>query len=132
MTIRRLQKLPTRLGAALGATCIVAASAATLGIFAEPAWAQQQSAVERTASPATSTADAPAAAAQPAKSTPDGGTFLSLTEIERRVTATGVRVTEIEVKARIVEGEGRDSSNREVELVVDRRSGEILSRKIDD
>lgn len=132
MTIRRLQKLPIRLGAALGATFIVAASAATLGIFAEPVWAQQPSAVERTANPASSTPDAPPAAAQPVKSTPDGGTFLSLTEIERRVTATGVRVTEIEVKDRIVEVEGRDSLNREVELVVDRRSGEILSRKIDD
>ena len=119
MTIRRLHGLPARPAIALGATCIVAAG--LFGIFAEPVLAQQPPAE------APQQQDPPAASSSPA-----ADKFLSLTEIERRVTATGIRVTEIEVKDRIVEVEGRDSSNREVDLVVDRRSGEILSRKLDD
>jgi hypothetical protein len=119
MTIRRPHGLSARPGIALGATCIVAAGLS--GIFAEPALAQQ---------PAAETPQQPDSTA--ASSSPAADKFLSLTEIERRVTATGIRVTEIEVKDRIVEVEGRDSSNREVALVVDRRSGEILSRRLDD
>ena len=119
MTIRRLQRLSARPAAALGATCILAAG--LFGIFAEPVLAQQQPAAE---------------AQQPREpsatsSTPSPDKFLSLGEIERRVTATGLRITEIEVKDRVVEVEGRDASNREVELLVDRRSGEILSRKLE-
>lgn len=113
----RLQKI----SAALGATGIVTAALAA-GIFADPVRAQQPPpAVD---SPVAAPAAAGAPGAKPA--------MLSLTEIERRVTDTGVRVTEIEVQDLIVEVEGRDSSQREVELVVDRRSGEILSRKVDD
>ena len=48
------------------------------------------------------------------------------------MNAQGIRVTELEVRDRLVEVEGRDASNREVELVVDRRTGEILSRRFDD
>jgi len=120
MTIRRLNGLRARPGMALGTTCLVAAG--LFGIFAEPVLAQQQAAAE-----APQQQDSNAASSAPAAEK-----YLSLTEIERRVTATGIRVTEIEVKDRIVEVEGRDASNREVDLVVDRRSGEILSRKLDD
>ncbi|MCZ2108016.1 MAG: PepSY domain-containing protein [Dehalococcoidia bacterium] len=36
------------------------------------------------------------------------------------------------MKDNVVEVEGRDANNREVKLLVDRRSGEILSRRLDD
>ena len=122
MMIRRLNGLSARSGTAFGAACIAAAG--LFGIFAEPVLAQQPAAAE---APQQQQQDS-----NVASSTPAADKFLTLTEIERRVTATGVRVTEIEVKDRIVEVEGRDASNREVDLVVDRRSGEILSRKLDD
>ena len=120
MTIRRLHGLSARPGIALGATGIVAAG--MLGIFAEPVLAQQQNAAETPQQAPPNRAVSPPAAEK----------FLTLAEIEQRVTASGIRVTEIEVKDRFVEVEGRDASNREVDLVVDRRSGEILSRKLDD
>jgi hypothetical protein len=120
MTIRRLHGLSARPGIALGAACMMAVG--MLSIFAEPVLAQQQTAAEAPQQAPSDTATRPSATEK----------FLSLSEIEQRVTATGIRVTEIEVKDRIVEVEGRDASNREVDLVVDRRSGEILSRKLDD
>ena len=123
MMIRRLNGLLARPGTALGAACIAAAG--LLGIFAEPVLAQQQAAAEAPQQQQQQESNV-------ASGTAPADKFLTLTEIERRVTATGVRVTEIEVKDRIVEVEGRDASNREVDLVVDRRSGEILSRKLDD
>jgi hypothetical protein len=57
---------------------------------------------------------------------------LTLTEIEQILQREGIRVTELEVKDRVVEAEGYDAQNREVEVLVDRRSGEVLSRKFDD
>jgi hypothetical protein len=119
MTIRRFRGQTARPVTSLGATCLAAVMA---GIFAGPALAQQ---------PATAGAPPPQTP-PPAANAPAADKYLGLSEIERRVSATGVRVTEIEVKDRIVEVEGRDASNREVELVVDRRSGEILSRKVED
>lgn len=55
---------------------------------------------------------------------------MSLDEIERRVTAQGLSVTEIEVKGLLVEVEGYDAQGRKVKQVLDRRSGEVLSQKI--
>jgi|SRR5687768_3301944 hypothetical protein len=78
---------------------------------------------------------APAVEAQatPATSTPvDTSQFLSLSEIESRLTAQGIRVEEMEVKDKVIEVEGRSTQDGKVELIVDRRSGEILSRKKDD
>ena len=60
------------------------------------------------------------------------GTMLGLTEIEALLQREGIRVQELEVRDRVIEAEGRDASNREVEVIVDRRSGEILSRRFDD
>ena len=88
--------------------------ASALGIFAVMANAQQ--------SPAT-----PAAVQQT-----EAAGFLSLTEISNRVTAEGLKVTELEVHDKIVEVEAVDSSNRELDLVLDRRTGEVLSREFDD
>jgi hypothetical protein len=56
---------------------------------------------------------------------------LSLSDIESRLTAEGITIREIELRDAVVEVEGRDAQGREVELLVDRRNGEILSRKLD-
>jgi hypothetical protein len=57
---------------------------------------------------------------------------LSVGEIESRLTAQGIKVKEIEVRDLLAEVEGYDSQGREVELVIDRRNGEVLSHKYDD
>jgi hypothetical protein len=56
---------------------------------------------------------------------------LSLGDIESRLTAQGIQIREIEIKDLVVEVEGRDAQGRKIELLVDRRSGEILSQKLD-
>lgn len=56
---------------------------------------------------------------------------LSLGEIESRLAAQGVKVKEIEVRDLLVEVEGYDAQGREVEIVIDRRSGETLSHRFD-
>lgn len=56
---------------------------------------------------------------------------LSVGEIESRLTAQGIKVKEIEVRDLLAEVEGYDAQGREVEIVLDRRSGEILSHKYD-
>jgi hypothetical protein len=66
---------------------------------------------------------APAAAAKGA---------LGLGEIEALLQKEGIKVHELEVRDSVVEAEGRDANQRKVELIVDRRSGEILSRRFDD
>jgi hypothetical protein len=63
---------------------------------------------------------------------PAGNGLLSIAEIERRVSAEGLQVTDIELRDGVAEVEGRDSSGREVEWIVDRRDGRILSRDLDD
>jgi hypothetical protein len=57
--------------------------------------------------------------------------LLSLGDIESRLTAQGIAIREIELRDSVVEVEGRDAQGRKVELLVDRRNGEILSRKLD-
>jgi len=54
---------------------------------------------------------------------------LSLADIETRMTAQGIQIRELEIKDLVVEVEGRDAQGRKVELLIDRRTGEILSRK---
>lgn len=71
------------------------------------------------------------AGAQQASQPEASSTVLSLGEIESRLTAQGITIREIELRDAVVEVEGRDAQGREVELLVDRRSGEILSRKLD-
>ncbi len=66
-----------------------------------------------------------ASAAAPAKT-------MSLDAVEKRAAALGVNADEIEVKGMAVKVEGRDSKNREVELLLDRRTGEVLDRRFDD
>jgi hypothetical protein len=57
--------------------------------------------------------------------------LLSLGDIESRLTAQGITIHEIELRDSVVEVEGRDAQGKKVELLVDRRNGEILSRKLD-
>jgi hypothetical protein len=56
---------------------------------------------------------------------------LSISDIETRLTAQGIKVKEIEVRDLLAEVEGYDAEGREVELVIDRRNGETLSHKYD-
>ncbi|HKS58375.1 MAG TPA: PepSY domain-containing protein [Steroidobacteraceae bacterium] len=56
---------------------------------------------------------------------------LSLGDLESRMTAQGITIREIELRDHVAEIEGRDAQGRKIELLVDRRSGEILSRKVD-
>ncbi|HLS82786.1 MAG TPA: PepSY domain-containing protein [Steroidobacter sp.] len=73
------------------------------------------------ASPTESAAAEPAADVQ----------TLSLDEIERRLKAEGLVVEEMEIEGLIVEVDARDADGREVDLKIDRRTGEILARKFD-
>ena len=57
---------------------------------------------------------------------------LSIADIESRLSAQGISIKEIELRDLVVEVEGREANGREVELLVDRRNGEILSREQDD
>jgi hypothetical protein len=69
-------------------------------------------------------------APQPAPATAEA--LLTLTEVEQLLKDKGLRMTEFEVKDRVVEAEGYDAQNRKVEILVDRRSGEILRQELDD
>jgi hypothetical protein len=71
------------------------------------------------------------AGAQDASSPAATAPVLSLGDIESRMTAQGITIREIELRDAVIEVEGRDAQGRQVELLVDRRSGEILSRKLD-
>ena len=71
------------------------------------------------------------AGAQEAQAPTATSPVLSLGDIESRLTAQGITIHEIELRDAVVEVEGRDAQGRKVELLVDRRSGEILSRKLD-
>ena len=57
--------------------------------------------------------------------------LLSLGDLESRMTAQGITIREIELRDRVAEIEGRDAQGRKIELLVDRRSGEILSQQPD-
>lgn len=56
---------------------------------------------------------------------------LSVGEVESRLTAQGIKVKEIEVHDLLAEVEGYDAQGREIEVVIDRRSGEMLSHEYD-
>jgi hypothetical protein len=58
--------------------------------------------------------------------------FLTLTEIESRLAAQGIHVREMEVRDKVLEVEGTSTQEGKVELLIDRRTGEILSRRKDD
>jgi len=68
----------------------------------------------------------------PSTSATAPGQLLSLGEIETRLSSQGIKIKEIEVRDKVLEIEGYDSQGREIELVVDRRTAEILSQRFDD
>lgn len=57
---------------------------------------------------------------------------LSAGEIESRLSAQGIKVKEIEIHDLIAEVDGYDAQGREVDLVIDRRNGELLAHRFDD
>ena len=97
-------------------SCAVLTVAMTLGAASGLALAQETAAPPSTAQPSVEAA--------PSK-------LLTLTEIESKLVAQGIRVREMEVKDKVLEVEGDDAQGRKIELLVDRRSGEVLSRKHD-
>lgn len=56
---------------------------------------------------------------------------LSVSEIESRLAAQGIKVKEIKVRDLLAEVEGYDAQGREIEVVLDRRTGEMLSHEYD-
>jgi len=66
--------------------------------------------------------------AQHPDSTPSN--WLGMAELERIGVNEGFTVTEIETKQRLAEVEGYDAQSRKVKLVVDRQTGEVLSRRV--
>jgi len=61
--------------------------------------------------------------------TPQPG-WLGMAELEQRGISEGITVTEIETKQRLAEVEGYDAQQRKVKLLIDRQTGEILSRRV--
>jgi hypothetical protein len=57
---------------------------------------------------------------------------LSASDIESRLSTQGLKVKEVEIRDLIAEVDAYDAQGREVELVIDRRSGEMLTHKYDD
>jgi len=53
-----------------------------------------------------------------------------MAELEQRGVSEGITMTEIETKQRLAEVEGYDAQSRKVKLVVDRQTGEVLSRRL--
>jgi len=68
-------------------------------------------------------------AQQPA---PTPSNWLGMAELERIGSNEGFTVTEIETKQRLAEVEGYDAQQRKVKLLIDRQTGEILSRRVKD
>ena len=60
-----------------------------------------------------------------------GTKTIGLCEVQRPLTVEGIPIREIELRDAVAEVEGRDAQGRKVELLLDRRSGEILSPKPD-
>ena len=89
---------------------LVATAVAVAGIGGAAAWAQN--------APEKAAVNVPA-------------NVLGVAEIESRLTAQGIKVKEIEVRDLLAEVEGYDAQGREIEVVIDRRSGEMLSHKYD-
>jgi hypothetical protein len=122
--MKNRKNMPRAIGAGVLAVSAILAAGLTV--------AQQPTQVESaTPAPATPASPAPAAST-PAPSSAAGKASMGLSEIESLLQRQGIRVHELEVRDSVVEAEGRDANNRKVEVIVDRRSGEILSRRFDD
>lgn len=102
------------IGTGSGVRAVLLATAVTLAGVAGGVWAQN--APEKSA---------------PEKLVNVPANVLSVGDIESRLGAQGIKVKEIEVRDLLAEVEGYDAQGREIEVVVDRRNGEILSHKYD-
>lgn len=90
---------------------VLAAIVALAGIGGAAAWAQTQ-------------------AWEPVVKVPEN--VLNAAEIESRLAAQGIRVKEIKIRDLIAKVEGYDAQGREIEVVIDRRNGEMLAHEFDD
>lgn len=54
-------------------------------------------------------------------------TTLSYEDLERRVSAQGLRIKKAEVRDLLLKVTAYDSQHRKVKMILDRRSGEVLS-----
>jgi len=70
--------------------------------------------------------------AQTSAAAPESGELLTTAQIESTLQQQGIRVKEIEIKDKVAEVDAHDAQGTELDLIVDRRNGEILFRKIDD
>ena len=89
---------------------LVATAVTVAGVAGAAAWAQN--------APEEKLVDVPA-------------NVLSVADIESRLSAQGIKVKEIEVRDLLAEVEGHDAQGREIEVVLDRRTGEMLSHEYD-
>ncbi|MFC5520657.1 hypothetical protein [Polaromonas jejuensis] len=55
---------------------------------------------------------------------------LPQSEMDRRIAAHGLYVTEMEIRDLLLKVEGYDSARRKVKLTLDRRNGDLLAREI--
>lgn len=92
-----------------------------VAIIAALAFAAQAGPAHAQAAPATSTSTlTPIPAAK----------TLSYEELEPRVTAQGLRISKAEVRDLLLKVTAYDSQHRKVKMMLDRRTGEVLSREI--
>jgi|GEM_PF-1010974 len=61
---------------------------------------------------------------------PSQANWRGMAELEQIGISEGLTVTEIESKQRLAEVEGYDAQSRKVKLIVDRQTGEVLSRRV--
>ncbi|WP_116809242.1 PepSY domain-containing protein [Steroidobacter cummioxidans] len=90
---------------------MLAAVVAMMGVAGASAWAQSSAPEQVVKVPANA---------------------LSIADIESRLGAQGIKVKEIKLRDLIAKVEGYDAQGREIEMVIDRRSGETLSHEYDD
>ncbi|MDN5873447.1 MAG: PepSY domain-containing protein [Sinobacteraceae bacterium] len=57
---------------------------------------------------------------------------LSLNQLQQRAAAQGVQLEELEIKGALLKVEGYNQSGQEVDLTLDRRTGEVLDKHLDD
>lgn len=65
-------------------------------------------------------------------SSPAKPATISLADLERVAQNQGIQVKEMKVRDLLLKVEGYDAQGRKVELYLDRRNGEVLSRQFDD
>lgn len=57
---------------------------------------------------------------------------IGIENLEEIAQQQGIRVREMKVRDLLLKVEGVDAQGRKVELILDRRTGEVMSRRLDD